>query len=640
MNSKNKRIKGILDKHRSGFGFVIRDDGVKPDIYINKKNLKTAMDRDQVEVKIVSNRKKAKPEGRVVKIIKRQSRKVIGTFVSAKGWKGVLPLGSDAERIDLIENDLFKKVSEGDRVYVHLDRMPGKKKNARGKIIEILGPAGTYKTEVAITLLRNDIKEEFSSGAVKEAKEIPASIDKLDKTGREDLTHLNCFTIDPQSARDFDDAVSIKKTKKGYKLGVHIADVSHFVKENSGLDKEAYDRGTSVYLPGKVIPMLPEKISNNICSLKPHKKRFTISVLMDLDKKGNIRDYRFSKSIIKNKCRFTYDDVDEILAEETYTAKDMYGDLNTMVQLAKKLKKQRDKGGCIDFEFPEVKIDLKEDGKVKTIKREERTMSHRLIEEFMILTNEVVAGHMADNKIPSLYRIHEQPEGEKLESFRNFVKLFGFTLPEDKKITPQHLQTILDRIRKSKEEVVISTMMLRSLQQAVYSQHNKGHFALALDNYTHFTSPIRRYPDLIVHRIVSELAKNGKLSQKKEKKYRENLEKWGEELSKKERSAGAAQMESKELKLMEFMKDRLGDVFEGIISGVTSFGVFVELNMGLEGLIHVRDLNDDYYIFSEDKMVLRGKRTGKKFKIGNKLKVQLARIDLEKRQVDFKIVRD
>ncbi len=640
MNSKKKIVAGILDKHRTGFGFVIRDDGIKPDIYINKNNLKTAMDMDQVKVEVVTRRKKAKPEGRIVKILKRKSRKVIGTFVSQKGWKGVLPLGSDSDRIELDKNNLLQKVKEGDRVYVRLSRMPGKKKNARGKIIDILGPAGTYRTEMAITLLRNDIKEEFEPRALKEAQKLPDVIDNWETSGREDLTDLNCFTIDPQSAKDFDDAVSIKKSGNGYKLGVHIADVSHFVREGSELDKEAYSRGTSVYLPGRVVPMLPENISNNICSLKPHKKRFTLSVLMELDNQGNIEDYRFAKSIIENKCRFTYDDVDEILEQETYTAKDMYGDLNTMVELAKKRKKKREKGGCIDFEFPEINISLREDGKVKTIKRVERTISHRLIEEFMILTNEVVAGHMNDNKIPSLYRIHEQPEGEKLESFRSFVKLFGFTLPEDEKITPRHLQTILDRIRESKEEVVISTMMLRSLQQAVYSKKNEGHFALALDNYTHFTSPIRRYPDLIVHRIVSELVENGKLPPEKEKKYRKNLEEWGKELSKKERSAGSAEMEARELKLMEFMKERLGEVFEGLISGVTSFGVFVELKMGLEGLIHVRDLDDDYYVFSEDKKVLRGKRTGKKYKIGNKVKVQLVRIDLEKRQVDFNIVSD
>lgn len=629
-----KKITGRLDKHHRGFGFVIRDDGVKPDIYIKEKNQKNAMDDDRVEVKVISKWERAKPEGRVTEILERNSKETIGTYKEKKSWSGVLPIGSNSEKIDIVKNDLSEESKDGDRVYVHLDRMPTGRKNALGKIVKNLGPAGTYETEIETTLIRNEIKKEFSSDIKKELKDIPDSIKDLNKEDREDLRALNCFTIDPEDAKDFDDAVSIEETEKGYTLGVHIADVSYFIPEGSSLDKEAFDRGTSVYLVDRVIPMLPEEISNNICSLKPNEDRFAVTVFMYLDKKGKVKDYRFTRSIIRNKCRFSYDEVDDILEGNYYTDKKLSDDLELMVNLAKQLKERREERGSIDFEFPEININLKGNGEVKTIERKERTISHRLIEEFMILTNEVIAGHMFKNDIPSLYRVHDKPMGKKLESFRNFIKLFGFTLPEDEKITSQHLQTILDKIRESKEEVVITTMMLRSLQQALYSDENRQHFALASEHYTHFTSPIRRYPDLIVHRILTDLIEEGEIRPGRKRQYKKKLGKWGDQLSEKERAAERAELESQELKIMEFMEDRIGDEFLGIVSGITSFGIFVELPMGLEGLIRVEDLKD-YYIFSEDEMVMRGKRTGKEFKIGEEVSVQLARVDLEEREVDF-----
>ncbi|MGM0567776.1 MAG: ribonuclease R family protein, partial [Elusimicrobiota bacterium] len=395
------------------------------------------------------------------------------------------------------------------------------------------------------------------------------------------------------------------------------------------------ERGTSVYLPGKVVPMLPEKISNDLCSLVPGKDRLAVSVFMNIDGHGTVKDYRFSRSVIRSKKRYTYEEVDKILENNSPGNKSLNRDIVLMVELAKKLGRKRSKRGSIDFEFPELRLVLDSKNKVKEVLREERTMSHRLIEEFMILCNEVVASHMSTNKIPSIYRVHERPDRKKVKAFRDFIQLFGFNLPAYKKLTPKHLQNILSKIKQSKEEVVISTMMLRSLQQAVYSDVNRGHFALACKHYTHFTSPIRRYPDLLVHRLLVDIIEKGRVSPDRKKLYKKNMNKWSQKLSTLERNASSAEMEVNELKIMEYMKDKTGRIYEGIISGITSFGIFVELDMGLEGLIHIRNLKDDYYEFCENRMMLKGKRKKREFKIGQDLKVKLIRVDLSERQVDF-----
>jgi len=632
---KDKRtVTGVLDKHRSGFAFVIRDDGVKPDIYVSKENQMHSMDNDRVEVKIISScGRKAKPEGKVIKILERRSVEILGTFVKKRRWQGVLPLGSESERIDIIGEPHVAGIPAGERVLVRLERMPRTKKRALGRIVEVLGRAGEYAAEEKVTLLRNKIRRRFPEEVRSEAEKIPAGV-KFKGGKREDLRELECFTIDPVTARDFDDAVSIREIKGGYELGVHIADVSHFVKEGSAIDREAFERGTSTYLPGKVIPMLPHKLSSGVCSLQPHKDRFAISVLIALNSKGNVRNYRFARSVIRSRRRFSYKEVDGIL-EGKKEKDEMESRLKMMVDLAVKLREGRRRRGAIDFDFPEVEISLNKAGKIRSVSRRQRTMSHKLIEEFMILTNEVIASHVSENKIPCIYRIHEKPSGEKLESFRNFVRLFGFTVPKDEKLDSKHLQTILERIKESPREVVISTMMLRSLKQAVYSDKNKGHFALASGNYTHFTSPIRRYPDLIVHRILSEIIEKGRVSGKTREFYSKRLEQLGRSLSEKERNSESAEREVQELKLMEFVKDRIGEEFTAIVSGIISFGIFVEIPISLEGLIHVKDLRDDHYVFSEDEMVLRGLRTGKEFRIGQEIKVKLAKVDMVKREVDF-----
>lgn len=632
---KKKSLKeGKIDKNKAGFAFLIRDDGVKPDIYISRKNQMTAMDNDIVKVEITSGIKSPKPEGRVVKIISRASDESVGTFFKKRGVTGFIPLGS-SDKINLLKNNFLDKASDGDRVKVKIERMPTEHKRALGRITKILGKGGNYDTELAVTLIHSNITSRFKKSAVKEAEELSNLYKPAADKKREDLRDLLTFTIDPDDSKDFDDALSIRRIKEHFELGVHIADVSHFVKEGSNIDREAFSRGTSVYLPGKVIPMLPEPLSNGICSLKPDEDRFALSVIIKIKKDGNIINSRFTRTLIKSNRRFTYDEIDKILEGGEAQDKNLLKAIRDMEILAKALNKKREKRGAIDFDFPDRRIILKPDGSVDSIIKEERTFSHRIVEEFMLLANETVATYTSEHKIPSLYRVHEKPDAEKMESFRNFVQTFGFTIPRDDKVTPRHLQTILAKIVRTKEEVLISTMMLRSLQQAVYSPVNAGHFALAAKSYTHFTSPIRRYPDLIVHRVLTHIILDGKLNNDSKEKYNEKLKDWAKDLSTKERAADSAQMQAEELKIMEYMKNRTGEKFNAIISGVTSFGIFVEVKEGLEGLIHISELKDDYYTYDESDLSLKGRRKNRVFRIGESIKVKLVRVDLEARQVDF-----
>ena len=634
-DANKKKVAGRLDKNRAGFAFLIRDDGIKPDIYIRRNNQKNAMDNDHVRVEITSGIRSPKPEGRVVSIIKRASDILAGTVKTNGGPLRFIPLGS-SEKFQVKRNKLSKTVRDGDRAVFRVLRMPSLRKNALGEIIRILGPAGEYETEISVTLIHTGIRSEFSKGSLREAENIPEDIHDTVMKDREDLRGLNCFTIDPKSARDFDDAVSIEKKGSGYELGVHIADVSHYAVEGSSIDREAYERGTSVYMVDRVIPMLPERLSNELCSLKPGKDRLAMSVLINLEKDGELKGFRFSKSLIRSKRRFTYREIDSFLEGKLALDKRTGSDITSMVSLAKALRSRRDRRGAIDFDFPDLKVILNSDGSVGSVRREERKTSHRLIEEFMILANETVASFLEENRVPCLFRVHDKPDEEKLEAFRNFISLFGFTVPRKKKLSPRDLQLILNQIRQSREEIVISTMMLRSLKQAVYSGVNRGHFALASESYAHFTSPIRRYPDLIVHRILNETIRNGGMDNAKKKFVKSGLDNWGKHLSERERAADDAETESRELKLMEHMKNMLGDVFSGIISGVTSFGIFVELEeTGLEGLIRVKDLKDDYYKFIETEMLLRGKRSRAEFRIGDEIRVRLVRIDMIEREVDF-----
>ncbi len=451
-------------------------------------------------------------------------------------------------------------------------------------------------------------------------------------------------TIDGEDAKDLDDAVSIEKLPGGIlRLGVHIADVSHYVTENSPLDREALKRGTSVYLVDRVIPMLPKKLSNGICSLNPRVDRLAFTVMMDIDSTGKVVNHEIFDSVINIDERMTYNNVYKILAEDDPELKERYDylldDFKTMEELALMLRNKRTARGAIDFDFEEAKIILDEKGRPTAVKRYEITIANKIIEEFMLACNETVAEHFYWANVPFVYRIHEDPDTEKIESFNEFVGNFGYHVKGINKIHPKALQELLSKVKGKKEERIISTVMLRSLQKAKYSNHNHGHFGLAAKFYCHFTSPIRRYPDLIIHRIMKEYIK-GRVNQAREDFLNENLPETARLCSERERIAEEAERETEDLKKVEFMKEQEGEVFEGIIANVTSFGMFVELDNTIEGLVRMSDMEDDYYIFNDKQYCLVGERTRKTYRIGDLVRVKLVRADIANRQIDFILAED
>ena len=456
--------------------------------------------------------------------------------------------------------------------------------------------------------------------------------------GRKDFRNTRVVTIDGEDAKDLDDGVSIERIENGYRLSVHIADVSYYVKEKSPLDVEALKRGCSVYLVDRVIPMLPPKLSNGICSLNPHTDRLTMSVIMDFDENANIIRYDITPGVIKTCERITYTDVNKILEDkDTNTIKRfeyLVDDFILMEELAKKLMKKRFARGSLDFNLEEAKVILNDVGQPIDVIKEERRISNRIIEEFMIIANEVVAEHIFWLKVPFIYRVHEIPDSEKIAELQEFLYNLGYTLKGIKNLKPKALQKILEQADGRSEQRLVNTMVLRSLKQARYSEINSGHFGLASQYYTHFTAPIRRYPDLVIHRILREHHEN-KLDLKRQKKLSKVVEKTADISSQRERIAEQAERETNDLKIAEYMSTKIGVSFDAIVSGVTSFGIFVELDNTIEGLVHVSNIEDDYYHFNEKMMTLRGERTGRAFRIGDKVKVKVDRVNIEERQIDF-----
>ncbi|NLZ52002.1 MAG: ribonuclease R, partial [Thermoanaerobacteraceae bacterium] len=508
-------------------------------------------------------------------------------------------------------------------------------------IIEILGYPDEPGIDILTIIKKYDMPLDFPEKVQKQLEQIPDKIQDEDLIDREDFRHLKTITIDGEDAKDLDDAVSIKEVDNGYRLGVHIADVSYYVKEKSPLDVEALKRGCSVYLVDRVIPMLPPKLSNGICSLNPQTDRLTMSVIIDFDLDGNIKKYKITPGIIKTCERMTYTQVNRILEEEdpdTIRRFDyLVDDLKLMKQLAEKLTEKRFKRGSLDFDLEEAKVILDEEGHPVDVVKEERKISNRIIEEFMIAANEVVAEHIFWLKIPLIYRIHEIPDDEKIHSLKEFLYNLGYTLKGTQNLKPKSLQQILEKTKGKPEQRLINTMLLRSLKQARYSGANFGHFGLASLYYTHFTAPIRRYPDLVVHRILRKQLQN-KIDQKSEKKLSKFVEKIAKISSERERIAEEAERETTDLKIAEYMASKIGETYEGIVSGVTSFGIFVELDSTIEGLVHVSNMEDDYYHFNDKTMALIGERTGRTFRIGDIVKVKVDNVNIAERQIDFVLV--
>ncbi|MCG0276512.1 MAG: ribonuclease R, partial [Thermosediminibacteraceae bacterium] len=631
-------VVGHLEGNPKGYAFLIPDNPEVEDIYIGLENLNGAVHGDRVIVRPLFKPAGGRVEGEVVRILKRASTRIVGTLERGKHFAFVTP---DDKRFYF---DIFIPKGEiggaksGQKVVVGITKWPEGRRNPEGRVLEILGYEDEPGVDIISVIKKYNLPMEFPEKVLRQADKIPDEITDEDLVGRLDLRDEKIVTIDGEDAKDLDDAVSVKRIPGGYRLGVHIADVSYYVKENTPLDKEARKRGCSVYLVDRVIPMLPPKLSNGICSLNPRVSRLTMSVIIDFDENAKVKSYQITPSVIKTCERMTYTAVNKILEdndEETIKRYEyLLEDFKLMEELAAKLNRKRFERGSLDFNFEEAKVILDENGRPVEIRKEKRRIGERIIEEFMLAANEVIAEHMYWLKVPFVYRVHELPDMEKMYALQEFLHNLGYSIKGIKNIKPKALQQIIEAVKGRPEERVVNTVLLRSLKRARYSEENLGHFGLAAHYYTHFTSPIRRYPDLVIHRILREQLE-GKLDDKRQEKLNEVLGRIAKHSSERERIAEEAERETVELKMAEYMAGRIGEVYSGIISSVTPFGFFVELENTVEGLVHVSTLEDDFYRFDEKSITLRGERTKKVFKIGDRVKVRVARVNKNERQIDF-----
>lgn len=644
LTEKMNLVLGHLEVHQRGYAFLIPEDENRDDLFISHSDLNGALHGDRVIV-----RPKATPlhdgkqEGEVIRILKRANRKVVGTIEIGKNFCFVTPDDKRFYSDIYIPKDKANGARTGQKVVVKITEWPEKRRNPEGVVEEILGYTDEPGIDILSIIKKYDLPLDFPNKVKKQLEEIPDEVRDIDLEGREDFREKKIVTIDGEDAKDLDDAVCVERIPGGYRLGVHIADVSYYVKEKSPLDVEALKRGTSVYLVDRVIPMLPPKLSNGICSLNPHVDRLTMSVIIDFDENAQVKNYRITPGVIKTCERMTYTDVTKILEEndpETIKRYDYLVDqFKLMEELAGKLTKKRFSRGSIDFNIDEAKVILDENGEAVDVVREERRISNRIIEEFMLAANEVIAEHMYWLKVPFVYRIHEVPNEEKMFALREFLHNLGYSIKGFKNIKPKSLQQILEKVKGRPEERLINTVLLRSLKRARYSEENVGHFGLAASFYTHFTSPIRRYPDLMIHRILREHL-DGRLTADRQEKLNKIVAKVSKVSSERERIADEAERETADFKIAEYMSKHVGDVYDGVISGITTFGMFVELDNTVEGLVHVSNLTDDFYHFQEKTISLLGERTGKVYKIGNHVKVRVTKVNIEQREIDFVLVDD
>ena len=639
-------VVGTLDCNPRGFGFVIpvkEDSG--EDIYVNAEDMGSAMHGDLVVVRLPSTSqipkkrhgKRRGASGEIVNVLKRANEFVVGTFEKTKRMRFVAPDEPRLFRDIYIAEDDSKSAQAGDKVVIRITQWPSRHLNPEGEVTEILGKDGDPRVDLYSIIHQFKLPHTFSQKVMNETKHVPNIVSQDEIQNRLDLRNKLIITIDPDDAKDFDDAVSLEKDRHGHwQLGVHVADVSYYINPGTAIDNEALYRGTSVYLPGEVIPMLPEALSNNICSLKEGEDRFTKSVFMTIDSKGRLIKYEIKHSVINVTKRLTYNQATAILSNKTDTSTpdDITDALNNMAHLARLLFANRLERGAIELDLPEVSIKLDENGCIKNIEKVERDISHKLIEEFMLLANEMVATFMFENKMPLLCRIHPEPDEEDMWEFADFVRGLEHT-----KVDPfksKQLQSLLDKLRGKPEAYTVNLVLLKSMKQAVYKAGEGCHFALALDHYAHFTSPIRRYPDLIVHRILDQYFSGELESSLVQKSWENCLPEWAGHCSMTERRADDAEREITKLKLLRFFEDRVGAVMDGVVTGVQEYGFFVQLNKYLlEGLVHIRTLSDDIYRVDKKNMALVGARSKKMYKIGAVVKVKIYKIDLLKREADF-----
>jgi ribonuclease R len=637
--SKMNLVVGRVKCHPDGYGFVIPEEEGQEDIFVGARNLQEAMHGDRVVVRVESVRKKGK-EGRVIRILERNLRKVVGKFMKGKNYSYVIPEDEKVLQEIYIPEGETKRARINQIVVVEITRYPTERARPEGRVTHILGYADDPEVEVQIILHKYDLPHRFSSNALGETGAfslIPSSEECRDRV---DLRGIPTFTIDGEKARDFDDAVSIEEEKDGgMTLYVSISDVSHYVKEGSALDEEAYLRGTSVYFPDRAIPMFPPELSNQVCCLHPGVDRLTLTVELRYSAGGENTRVRYYPSVIHSDERLTYTIVKRILVDGEGELKERYRplvpSLELMASLCRELRRKRMERGTIDFDLPEPEVILNLQGETEEIIRAERNLAHQMIEEFMIGANEAVARFMEERRLPFVYRIHEPPGREAIEEFRRFISQLGYKMGKDSDPSPKEFQKILATVKGKPEEKVVNNVLLRSMKWAKYASVNQGHFGLASEAYTHFTSPIRRYPDLIVHRLLKRA-----LAKKEVKVTTEELAKKADHLSRRERVAMEAEREIVDRYRIRFMRERIGDVFEGVISGVTAFGFFIELtDIFVEGLVRVTSLHDDYYQYHEKRYCLVGERTHKTFRIGDNVRVRLERVDVERRHIDFGLDR-
>ena len=644
--SQKTYYEGYYRKNQKGFGFVRIEDR-EDEIYISKENSLNALNGDHVLIEIIDEENKIKSaEGKVVRILKHEKDTVVGTFQNNKTFGFVIPDDKNFGTDIFISKKNFGKARNNHKVLAKIIKYPEKGKKAEGKIIEVLGNVNEAGVDMLSIIKEHNLPARFPEKVVEEAKKCGDKVSEKDIENRRDFRNKNIFTIDGEDAKDLDDAVRVEKLENGnYKLEVHIADVSNYVKENSLLDSEALIRGTSIYMLGRVIPMLPRELSNGICSLNQGEDRLTLSCIMEIDKNGNVISSDVCKGVICVTKRMNYKDVQKILDGNDKEILEKYKpyieDFKLMEELAHILKQRRLENGYLNLDLPETKIELDIDGKVVNVGKYETTFANEIIEHFMLTANETIAEKFYWLQAPFIYRIHEEPDLEKVKELNKFLFNYGLKIKASKdNIYPKEFAKILDEIKGKEEERVISTLILRTLKLAKYDYENKGHFGIASKFYCHFTSPIRRYPDLFIHRVISKYLENNYVLDDEEYNL---LEKQAEDRSVKsserEKIATEVEREALKMKMAEYMEERIGEEYDAIISSITSFGVFAELENTIEGLIRFENLGDEYFIYDEERKIIIGEITNKIYKIGDKIRIRVIRASKELKEIDFELVK-
>ena len=632
----------VFMANAKGFGFARLEDSNDNDIYIPPESTLNAMNKDKILVRItVPSYNGKRASGEVVKILSPAKEGVVGTFDEGRGFGFVI---CDDKKI----NDIFipkgstKGAVTGSKVVVNITKRPSPNKCAEGEVIEILGHKDDPGVDILSIIRQFDLPVDYPEDVYEQTEDMPEDITEAEIEGREDLRNIQTVTIDGDDSKDFDDAVSLDILENGnFLLGVHIADVSHYVTEGSPLDKEAYKRGTSVYLVDRVIPMIPHRLSNGICSLNPDTDRLTLSCIMEIDREGTVVNHKIVESVIHSNCRMTYTKVNNVIENNDPDQIKEYEEfvpmLRDMDKLRKILNNRRKLRGAVNFDFPEPKIILDSEGKVLDIKPYERNFATNLIEEFMLVCNETIAEDYYWQGIPFVFRNHDQPDEEKIEGLKKLISAFGYRIKGKGEIHPMEIQKLIEKVKDTPQEHIISRMVLRSMKQAKYQAENIGHFGLAAKFYCHFTSPIRRYPDLQIHRIIKEVIE-GKLTENRIKHYDSMLSEIAYHCSTTERTSDDAERETDRLKMAQYMQEHIGEEYNGLISGVTSWGIYVELENTVEGMVPLNEIDDDFYEYEEENLRVVGRRTGKIYMLGDEVRVRVIRTDIQARTIDFMFV--